>query len=212
MYRIYSALIEIVAAAVFIIPIWCIYNKLCFHSWKRTIIYMVLGFYFTAVLALVGFPNIASLKIDFAVNIIPFLDMVSDFTNACLNILLFVPFGFFLPILWDKFRNIKNIALVGFIATSLIEISQIFTFRTSDINDIITNTVGTIIGYFIVHRITDNFTKVTAQPQPSSKNKAGAKPGSSKFQIFFLQMSGNLSDHGNRSFKNARSFGSCSRP
>ena len=112
MYRIYSALIEIVAAAVFIIPIWCIYNKLCFHSWKRTIIYMVFGFYFTAVLALVGFPNIASLKIDFAVNVIPFLDMVSDFVNACLNILLFVPFGFFLPILWDKFRNIKNIALM----------------------------------------------------------------------------------------------------
>ena len=141
MYRIYSALIEIVAAAVFIIPIWCIYNKLCFHSWKRTIIYMVFGFYFTAVLALVGFPNIASLKIDFAVNVIPFLDMVSDFINACLNILLFVPFGFFLPILWDKFRNIK------------------ITFRTSDINDIITNTLGTIIGYFIVYRITDNFTK-----------------------------------------------------
>ena len=85
--------------------------------------------------------------------------MVSDFINACLNILLFVPFGFFLPILWDKFRNIKNIALMGFIVTSLIEISQIFTFRTSDINDIITNTVGAIIGYFIVHRITDNFTK-----------------------------------------------------
>ena len=62
MYRIYSALIEIVAAAVFIIPIWCLYNKLCFHSWKRTILYMVFGFYFTAVLALVGFPNIASLK------------------------------------------------------------------------------------------------------------------------------------------------------
>ena len=129
MYRICSALIESVAAAVFIIPIWCIYNKLCFHSWKRTIIYMVFGFYFSAVLALVGFPNIASLKIDFAVNVIPFLDMVSDFINACLNILLFVPFGFFLPILWDKFRNIKNIALMGFIVTSLIEISQIFTFR-----------------------------------------------------------------------------------
>ena len=47
----------------------------------------------------------------------------------------------------------------SFIVTSLIEISQIFTFRTSDINDIITNTVGTIIGYFIVYRITDNFTK-----------------------------------------------------
>ena len=32
---------------------------------------MVFGFYFTAVLALVGFPNITSLKIDFAVNVIP---------------------------------------------------------------------------------------------------------------------------------------------
>ena len=159
MYRIYSALIEIVAAAVFIIPIWCIYNKLCFHNWKRTIIYMVLGFYFTAVLALVGFPDITSLKIDFAVNVIPFLDMVSDSMNACLNVLLFVPLGFFLPILWDKFRNIKNVALTGFIVTSLIEISQIFTFRTTDINDIITNTVGTIIGYFIAHRITEKFKK-----------------------------------------------------
>ena len=53
---------------------------------------------------------------------------------------------------------------------------------------------------------------VTAQPQPSSKNRAGAKPGSSKLQIFFLQTSGSLSDHGSRSFKNARSFGSCFRP
>ena len=34
MYRIYIALIEIVAAAVFIIPIWCVYNKLYFRSWK----------------------------------------------------------------------------------------------------------------------------------------------------------------------------------
>ena len=90
MYRICSALIESVAAAVFIIPIWCIYNKLCFHSWKRTIIYMVFGFYFSAVLALVGFPNIASLKIDFAVNVIPFLDMVSDFINACIRSIWFL--------------------------------------------------------------------------------------------------------------------------
>lgn len=71
-------------------------------------IYMVLGFYFVAVLALVGFPNITSLKIDFVVNVIPFMDMVSDFINACMNILLFVPFGFLLPILWDKFRNVKK--------------------------------------------------------------------------------------------------------
>ena len=159
MYRIYSMLIEIMAAAIFIVPIWCMYNKLCFHSWKRTIAYMVFGFYLTAVLALVGFPDITSLKINFTVNIIPFIDMVSDFINACLNILLFVPFGFLLPILWENFRNVKRVAFMGLITTFFIEISQIFTFRTTDINDIITNTVGTMIGYYIARRITGSFTK-----------------------------------------------------
>lgn len=159
MYRIYASLIEIMAAAVFIIPLWCVYNKLLFHSRKRTIIYMVFGFYLTALLALVGLPNVTSLKIDFAVNIIPFVDMASDFINACLNILLFVPFGFFLPILWDTFRKIKKVALMGLTTTLLIEISQIFTFRTTDINDIMTNTVGTIVGYFIAYLITNKFTK-----------------------------------------------------
>ena len=73
MYRIYSTLIEMVAAAVFIIPIWCIYNKLYFRSWKITFLYMIFGFYLTAVLALVGFPNIISLKVELTVNIIPFV-------------------------------------------------------------------------------------------------------------------------------------------
>ena len=46
MYRIYSTLIEMVAAAVFIIPIWCIYNKLYFRSWKITFLYMIFGLYY----------------------------------------------------------------------------------------------------------------------------------------------------------------------
>ena len=42
--------------------------------------------------------------------------MINDFSNACLNVLLFVPFGFFLPVLWKEFRN-ANIAgtLVGYL-------------------------------------------------------------------------------------------------
>ena len=162
MYRIYIALIEIVAAAVFIIPIWCVYNKLYFRSWKITILYMVFGFYLTAVLALVGFPNIMSLKVELTVNIIPFVYMIDDFVNACLNVLLFVPFGFFLPVLWKEFRNAKKIFIAGFAMTSFIEIAQIFTGRTTDINDIITNIAGTLIGYLMLSSFpatrTDNST------------------------------------------------------
>lgn len=159
MYRIYSTLIEIVAAAVFIIPIWCIYNKLLFRSWKITILYIIFGFYLTAVLALVGFPNIISLKVELTVNIIPFIYMINDFSNACLNVLLFVPFGFFLPVLWKEFRNAKKVFIAGFAMTSFIEIAQIFTGRATDIDDIITNIAGTLVGYLIAYWFTGIFTR-----------------------------------------------------
>lgn len=161
MSRIYNALIELVAATVFIIPVWCVYEKIFFQSWKRTLIYMIFGFYLVVVLALVGFPNITMLQMEFTVNLIPFIYMLSDFVNACLNVLLFVPFGFFLLMLWKEFRSIKRVALAGIVATSFIEISQLFTGRATDIDDIITNSIGTLIGYFIGCFVTKNFTKRT---------------------------------------------------
>ena len=161
MSRIYNALIELVAAAVFIIPLWCIYEKIFFQSWKRTMVYMIFGFYLAVVLALVGFPNITMLQIEFTVSLIPFIYMLSDLVNACLNVLLFVPFGFFLPMLWKEFRSIKSVALAGIVATFFIEISQLFTGRATDIDDIITNSIGTLIGYLIVRFVTENFTKRT---------------------------------------------------
>ena len=159
MHRIFYALIEMMAAAIFIIPIWYIYHKFYVHSWKRTIPYMIFGFYLIAMLALVGFPNITWMKIQFTVNIIPFVYMRADFANACLNILLFIPLGFFLPTLWTEFRSIKKTFWAGVTATSCIELSQIFTNSATDIDDIITNVTGTLIGYFIARCLTKAFTK-----------------------------------------------------
>ena len=116
---------------IFIIPIWCIYNKLYFRSWKITFLYMIFGFYLTAVLALVGFPNIISLKVELTVNIIPFVYMINDFINACLNVLLFVPFGFFLPVLWKEFRNAKKI-IYSRICNDIIYRNSSNFHRTSD--------------------------------------------------------------------------------
>jgi len=159
MYRIYAAIIEIISAAIFIVPLFCVYGKYIFNNIKCTFLYVIFSFYIVAVLALVGFPNIMSLNLDFSFNIVPFIDMISDFKNACLNVLLFIPMGIFLPVLWIKFRDIKRTILTGLCITSIIEIIQIFTFRTTDINDIITNVVGTLIGYFITKVITKNFKK-----------------------------------------------------
>ena len=185
MSRIYNALIELVAAAVFIIPLWGIYEKFFFQSWKRTLIYMIFGFYLVVVLALVGFPNITMLQMEFTVNLIPFIYMLSDFVNACLNVLLFVPFGFFLPMLWKEFRNAKKIFIAGFAMTSFIEIAQIFTGRTTDINDIITNIAGTLIGYLIAYWFTGVFTRRIVKN--SKKNDFYIICASVVFIMFFLQ-------------------------
>ena len=148
-------------------------------------IYMIFGFYLAVVLALVGFPNIIMLQMEFTVNLIPFIYMLSDLANACLNVLLFVPFGFFLPMLWKEFRSIKSVALAGIVATSFIEISQLFTGRATDIDDIITNSIGTLIGYLIVRFVTENFTKRTLSD--SKINDFYLICGSVGVIMFFLQ-------------------------
>ena len=108
MHRIYSALIDIVAAAIFIVPLLALYGKISLRSLKQTLIYIVFAFYLVAVLSLVGFPSVLSLNLDFTINIIPLVDMISDFVNACLNVLLFVPLGFLLPMLWKKYKAKKG--------------------------------------------------------------------------------------------------------
>lgn len=51
---------------------------------------------------------------------------------------------------------------MGAVSTCIIEVFQIFTFRTSDINDIITNIMGTVIGYFAAKWITRGFNQHVA--------------------------------------------------
>lgn len=64
-----------------------------------------------------------------------------------LNILLFVPFGFLIPFTWSKARGFANIGLSSFIFSFLIEIMQLFNRRNSDINDLVMNTIGGLMGY-----------------------------------------------------------------
>lgn len=66
-----------------------------------------------------------------------------------LNILMLVPLGFLLPTIWKQYRDPLKVLLVGFSLSLLIEISQLFNRRNSDVNDLLMNTIGAIIGYFI---------------------------------------------------------------
>ena len=65
------------------------------------------------------------------------------------NVALFVPLGVFLPILSARIRW-WQVILAGFAATCVIEVVQPVFGRTGDVDDVITNTVGTVVGCLIV--------------------------------------------------------------
>lgn len=94
------------------------------------------------------------------INLIPFVNGLN--MEFILNILLFIPLGFFCPMISKTYEQVKNVLLIGAGFSFVIEISQLFTLhRATDINDIISNTLGALIGYvcfrFIIKLMNEKF-------------------------------------------------------
>lgn len=157
MYRIYSTGIETAAASAILIPILFLYHIFIFHNIKKTAAYILFSLYLAAICFLVGFPNIAGMRIVLSHNFIPLRGMLTDITNSYLNVLLFIPLGIFVPCLWPEYRSMMKTVGLGLMTSLGIEILQIFTFRATDINDVITNVAGTMIGYLIGRLIIKRF-------------------------------------------------------
>ena len=105
----------------------------------------VFCYYLIGVLTMTGIGKIK----DFSPRLvlIPFLDMVSGPADTVLNVFLFIPFGFFLSLMYKKYNHISKIALTGVLLSLAIEFVQMFGMGSTDINDLITNTIGTCLGY-----------------------------------------------------------------
>ncbi len=70
------------------------------------------------------------------------------------NILLFIPLGLLLPLLWHYFNHLGYTLGVGLLFSVLIEIVQYVTKRGYlQTDDILTNVVGALIGYIIYRSI-----------------------------------------------------------
>ena len=80
---------------------------------------LILALYLAAVYNVAGAPELPYIYPNFNVNLIPFIDIRSDvpayLINSGLNIILFMPLGFILPLLWRRFRSRKRIILTGFL-------------------------------------------------------------------------------------------------
>lgn len=94
----------------------------------------------------------------FSVNLIPF-KTISEYlelhqtinlvmTNLGGNIIAFVPLGFLVPMVFKRIDNYNKVLLTSMTLSILIEIIQmLLNAGSADIDDVILNTVGGLLGY-----------------------------------------------------------------
>ncbi|MEI5906721.1 VanZ family protein [Bacillus spongiae] len=130
---------------------------------SRAIVFALFLSYLSFLLYLLYFSEyrsyVGSLE-ERSVNLLP-LNTISDYIvtferfhfriltdNFFGNIIAFMPFGFLVPILWTKLQKLRSVALLSAFFSLTIEVVQYITkLGACDIDDIILNTAGGIVGY-----------------------------------------------------------------
>lgn len=115
-------------------------------TWCLTVAFML---YIAAVADVTGMGSLISglrLGIDYrTINLIPFSQEI-DVTGYLLNILMMFPFGLLYPAL-KRGAGFVATTLCGLGVSFFIEISQLFCWRSTDVDDLICNTLGAVLGY-----------------------------------------------------------------
>lgn len=98
------------------------------------------------------------------VNLVPFQTIKGFFehfewdaflVNIVGNIVMFMPWGFGLPLLWKRNQRWRRIVPMALGITLFIEVSQLFIGRSVDVDDLILNFMGGCLGaaaYFLLCR------------------------------------------------------------
>ncbi|MCM1048296.1 MAG: VanZ family protein [Clostridiales bacterium] len=89
----------------------------------------------------------------YTIRLVPFTTWGTSLWHLTLwieNILLMIPLGILLYILWRPFRKIGWSLLAGFLFSLSIECIQLYTLRGKfETDDIMNNVFGTLIGFMI---------------------------------------------------------------
>lgn len=151
---IYAALaLGILAALFFLIRLYIRHPR---STNRRMLLAFLL--YFLVVAYLTLFMRIGS--VTTSVRTTPFDDIYQAFvqgdpkmaTHFFLNVVLFLPFGYLVPATNPRYLGKWSFAMMGGLITStVIELCQLlFHLGQSDVDDIIANTLGAVIGYILV--------------------------------------------------------------
>jgi glycopeptide antibiotics resistance protein len=160
--------------------IYLIVYKIIMHgkkmiNYKKAIIFSIFITYIYLVLNTTLFANFRDLGIS-GINLELFnsyIKVLRRFSNSIvwrdiiLNIFMFIPFGFLLPLLNKHFHKPYITWVLGLLFTLSIEITQlIIKVGAFDVDDIFNNFLGSIIGYFLVMSLlSSKFNKSKKKPK-----------------------------------------------
>lgn len=153
---------------------------------KETLAFFLLCCYFIIVLKKTQFPihinnmileqEIGGIKFGRDINLIPLKDFAH--WTSLVNIGMFVPIGFLLGYLVKE--HWKKCLITGFVLSMIIESSQLlvnlligYNFRTFDVNDLIFNTLGTIIGYVFFNGCLKLYKKAEREEENERRGSKG---------------------------------------
>ncbi len=137
-------------------------------DWQQEAVLLLMFVNLSVIIRFVSFPmsrvngKVQPLRFDpsavfpFKLNLIPFVHLLEYdskkelLLNVIGNTMMFVPTGAILPIIYQKLNSFGKVIGVGALISLCIEIIQLpFFERTSDIDDLLLNTLGVAIGYLI---------------------------------------------------------------
>lgn len=157
-YRLLSLGLDLISAAVILVPVVLAADCIRRRGWPnlRTWFLVLFALYLAAVCSLVGLPRLGNFHPDVSLNLIPARSLFEDssaWKEMALNVLLFVPLGMFLPLLWRSFHRPRQTVLAGACLSLAIELLQLLNFRTTDVDDLICNTIGSFVGYLTLYYV-----------------------------------------------------------
>lgn len=137
---------------------------------RKEVLLIILSIYVMGLIAVALLPFSSHGSIKPTANLVPVFNTVKDIStipanmksfmikfwiiNIFGNLFLLAPLAAIVPIIFKKFRNIKATVILCFLISVSIELLQYLSmfcgnFRSVDIDDIILNTLGSIIGFGI---------------------------------------------------------------
>lgn len=143
-------------------------------SIEQIVIVSIFVYYLTGVLSFTQIPSIRDIVYNSfgiitpkglsipsdEINLIPFRWITEGVRPYIENIVLFIPLGFMLPFIWKKYETLWKTALSGMTLSLIIELSQLFNGRITDIDDLLMNTLGALIGWVIFRLLKGHLSKL----------------------------------------------------